>query len=469
MKYKRFLYGSGSLILIAIVAAALVLLNVVTEKVVNQFPALRIDLTENKLFEMSEQTKGILGALEADIDVYFFYSSSPDTLVENTLNTYAAYSNRLHVKHVTPSKDPQLIEKYNTVTKPLSNNSVVFARGDNYIVVTAEEMFPLNTYTNQRDFMSAEARFTTAILTVLRDARSSVVLLTNHNEEVGPAYRALIEQQNMSVTDIDLATAAIPEDADVVISVAPQVDFTSDEIDKLDAFLNQGKAFHIYLDPGTVEMTVLNAYLREWGMTFESNVLLESDPNYVFSQMPYNIISQLYSEHEVNKPLINAKVRVLTSFTRGVDLSFTGKAGASAMPMLTTTSKAYAKGVPAESLAREAGDKAGTMTIAASAYKLIGNNSSDYKNALIVACGTSSVVNDSLLNYNRDFVTNTLTWSTSQYVPLDIIPKTLTAGRLNAETLTASVAGTIYIVLLIVMPLLCLVFGVVVWYRRRHL
>ena len=80
-KEKRSLGGSALLVL-AVLFLALTVLNSIV------FRGIRLDLTENKLYTISDGTENILTKIEEPLNLYYFYS---DRATENIpyLRTYA--------------------------------------------------------------------------------------------------------------------------------------------------------------------------------------------------------------------------------------------------------------------------------------------------------------------------------------------------------------------------------------------
>ncbi len=464
---KKFIYGSGSLVLIAIFIAALVIINLIAEGAVNRFPQLRVDLTENKLYTISDETINILKELDTDINVYVFASNEAPEQVMNTLGAYQVHTDRLKVEVVNPIKNPQMVEKYDTITKPLGDGSVVFALGDNFITIAFMDLFPLNSMTQKRDYMVAESRFTSAILTVQRDTRTKVAFVTGHNEVERKGFVDLLTSENITVSTVDLSIGDIEEDTNILICISPVADFTPEEIDKVEAFLESGKAFHIYMDISDKKLTNLETFLQEWGIAFGNDVVVEGDAARVFNMQPFNIIPTLATEHTLTEKLVAGNIRLFTSLNRAIDISYTGRSGSTTEQILITSDKAYTKAVTAETLDKETDDKSGVFNLGVSSYRLINLGDNKYLYPKIIAHGSSSIVSDSLISYNKDYVLNMVTWGTDNpSTSLSIRPKSLSMGTI---TMTGSETSTWFIVLMIVLPLFWFVVGVIVWFRRRHL
>ncbi len=467
---KRFLYGGGSIIIIVFFVAAMVVFNLIAETVVERFPNLRVDLTENKMYELSEETKTILNDVTSDINVYVF---SPGGVVPpaigNSLDGYAALNNHIKINPVDPQKNPALVEKFSTVNKPLASNAVVFVAAgneDNFVTINSSDLVNYNTNTQTADLYYAESKFTSAVLTVLRDDKTSILFTTGHNEKTSIGYYNMLQNENYSVTTIDLGSEDIPEDTDMLVIVAPSTDFLVSEIEKIDAFLNLGKSMQVYFDITDARLEQLENYLLEWGMSFDQNVIVETDNAKIFNNSPYNLIPTMKA-HDITDPLITANVRIFAPLSRSIDLSVLGRAGATAVPLLTTTPKAYAKSVKDTNPERTPEDKAGELNIAVASTKYIENSDNDYERyAKVLAYGTSFILDDALSNYNKDYLMNAVYWGALEKVPVTIRPKRITQGTI---TMTQDQIYLWLIIILIIIPVGIFAAGIIVWFRRRHL
>ena len=67
-----------------------------------------VDVTANKQYTLSEQTKKVLGNLKSDINVYYFDQSAGYDRARDMLDRYANLSSKLKVSYVDPDKKPDI-------------------------------------------------------------------------------------------------------------------------------------------------------------------------------------------------------------------------------------------------------------------------------------------------------------------------------------------------------------------------
>jgi ABC-type uncharacterized transport system involved in gliding motility auxiliary subunit len=69
----------------------------------------QIDVSNQKLFTLSEQTKQIVKGLNQGITVYWLVQpGSEDVTVEKLLDNYKDLSDKIKVKHIDPVEQPNL-------------------------------------------------------------------------------------------------------------------------------------------------------------------------------------------------------------------------------------------------------------------------------------------------------------------------------------------------------------------------
>ena len=87
-KSRKFKYGGYATLLTLIVIAALIIVNLVADLI-----PVRIDLTWNKMYSLSEQTYDVLDNLDKDITIYYVgEQGSVSPLIEEIVNRYTSRS-----------------------------------------------------------------------------------------------------------------------------------------------------------------------------------------------------------------------------------------------------------------------------------------------------------------------------------------------------------------------------------------
>ena len=94
---------------------------------------------------------------------------------------------------------------------------------------------------------------------------------------------SLLEQKGVMVESYSLTgKTSLPEDADIIYIIGPQIDYTSEEIDALKAYLDKGGkmvlAFNYYTEGE--KLNNLKELSAAYGITVEDNILTDPNRNY---------------------------------------------------------------------------------------------------------------------------------------------------------------------------------------------
>ena len=139
--------------------------------------------------------------------------------------------------------------------------------------------------------------------------------------------------------------------------------------------------------------------------------------------------------------------------------------------LLTTSDQSYLK--PADALENilqhEAGDENGPFTLAMSALYRVSNDAPEKDTRIVLVGSVYALMDDGILqsSSNLDFTMGAFSWLVNREVSIYLRPKSMIS-----EPLAIPDATTLWLltaVVVIVIPLIVLVAGVLVWFRRRRL
>ena len=307
---KKLFFSSFGLTVIAVVLLVSVLL-------VSFLPGLRIDLTEDKLYSLSDGTRNIVSNLNQPIELLFFYSDSATedipqirtygNRVQELLREIVIGSNgnlRLSVIDPEPfSEDEDLATQYGVRAVPVTQGGegVYFglvAVQDNEQVpgsLRPSQTIPL-IRPDQEEFLEYE--FMKLISQVNNPERTVVGLLTELDIDGGfdPMSGQSTQQwmimdlirQLYEVRRVDISGAEIDEDIDILMIVHPEG--LSDQIlYAVDQHVMRGGETLLFLDPNADSMvsrsqqgnlipagmsSELPGLLEAWGIEFDNTKVL---------------------------------------------------------------------------------------------------------------------------------------------------------------------------------------------------
>lgn len=459
--------GSYSMAVSVLVIAIIVIVNLV----VNNLPSTytKFDLSDTKLFTISDETKNVLSNLNEDVSVYLIaQEGSEDGTIVELLDKYKALSSNISVVYKDPVLYPNFVTGY--TKDSLNENSLIIESGKRSKVVDYNEIYQTSTdyttYESTTDF-DGEGQLTSAIDYVTSDDLPIMYMLEGHNEQaLSGTLQQEIEKENITVQSLSLLTnEAVPQDCECLLIYSPLKDISADESKKIADYLNIGGNAFIVSGYTEEELTNFNELLTSYGVTKTVEVVFEGDSNYY--AMPYNhYLAPKLNSHEITTPLILAKERVLLPYAMGIKQIDTLPDTITITSLLSSTDTSYAKILTTNTSTteKEDGDIAGPFDLSVA----ITNKIDDSTEGKIIFTASDYLLDDganqSVSGGNHDFILNAISWLCEHESSITIHSKSLDSAKL---VLTAAQINFWSIVTMIILPLFVIVIGVVVWFRRR--
>ena len=121
LKDKNVKYGGYATLITIAVLVGIVIINLIA----GQFP-MEIDMTEKKLFSLTDQTLKVLENLEEDITVYGLYKVGEEAEdIVAVLRRYENASENIRLEFIDPDKNPTFVQKYDPEGKGVSPSSLI--------------------------------------------------------------------------------------------------------------------------------------------------------------------------------------------------------------------------------------------------------------------------------------------------------------------------------------------------------
>src|SRR6476620_4455130 len=198
----------------------------------------RWDLTANKQFSLSDQSKNVVAKLDAPLQVLVFDKETEFERYQDKLKEYQYISKQVSAEYIDPDKKPAVarqnqIQQYGTI---------VFNYKGRTERVTSD---------NEQDI-------TNGIIKVVSGQQKKVYFTQGHGErDTASSDRdgyatiaAALGRENYSVDKLVLAQqGAVPEDAALVIVDGPRTDFFPPEVDALKKYLDKSGKLLMELGP----------------------------------------------------------------------------------------------------------------------------------------------------------------------------------------------------------------------------
>ena len=283
---KKFRYGSISVALVAVIIAAVILVNAIFTALANKLLWF-IDMTPNQIFTLSDEAIALLDTMENRNEVVITFCTDADVLESNqtqripyrTALQMSDKFDNIKVRYVDVYTNPSAVSAAQQSTSlEINSQSIIVSSGTEYRVFSLESMYTSDSSGNVIGYRG-EQTFVSAVLAVTKTDQPIACFTKNHGELDNPNVqyiKQVMEDAGCLVVDIDLLREEIPEGCRFVVVVDPQNDFSakddplvsddSDEIRKLEAFLSDQKSMMVFFDNATPYQQNFETFLSEWGI-----------------------------------------------------------------------------------------------------------------------------------------------------------------------------------------------------------
>ena len=506
MNKKALKLGALSTALVVIVLAVVIFINLIATVLVDRYN-LRFDLTDEQIFTMTDTTKNYLSSLSTGVDIFvtldeiYFTQSSESSakVVKYLLDQYELNSNG----NISVTYDAELINdasfmgKFPYLTLAAGNVLVVSREQPdentvtNYRRFSLDDCFTTTEYNNVTyDICKLENNLTTAIMYLNQNGATKVYLTRGHDEaDLSDEANSLIKSNIYTLMTVDLSdisnrqdTAALA-DMDVLVIYYPKRDFSEEELNMLDLYLENsealGKGLMVFYDVTSVHLPNLEEFLAEWGVAVEDGVVYDKQYNYVGNYMAPKVLVS-YEAHdaafisdELYNSVSSSKLNICAPYARpltireGYSVEEGGKFGITTYKTLFSYSSSAI--VSGATVNPSDDDESGTFTVATlSEKKRIVNNKTVTSDVFV--CGTSMLVDSTILTdsifANDQLFVELLNKLAHRESGVVVSAVNVTQSTLNATTAQRQMLLWTFVVIL---PVLAVAAAVFVYIRRRHL
>ncbi len=499
MDSRRFRYGSMATAITAVVAVLVVVLNVVVSLLADRFP-INIDLTQNKLFSLSDNSVEIAKSINKDVQVIVFGSEdlykNPNMgsdyyqvealykEIYKALQQYTSYSGgKVTVKYEDLNLNPQLATQYNKYE--VTSGDILLLCGDRYQKASFNDMYEISGdgYTQAQTVSSkVEVALASRIKNVMRDTVQVITAFVGHeeDEDTVSALKSIYEANGYEFKELNLASSE-EIDANTVagLIVGPTKDFTAEEIERLQKWLdNDGKLdrnLMVFAD-FQAECKNLYEFLNvEYGLEVTDNLIMETSLTRTFRYSGYYPYADT-ADTEFTKDL-SGSGNVLIPLTRQIITHKENNAENSLYNVPLITSPESAKLMKIKDATDENASSEDDKSFAADAYPINGMaaavkwtyvDNEQVKTNVILSGSSQIILAASQANVkNENVLISALNAMTGVVDDINVSTKSL-----ERDTITFSDSTTLIVglgVFTVGIPVIILVICLVVFLKRRHL
>lgn len=513
---RKVKYGSMAVITIAIVVAIVVVINIMASVMEKRTP-LKIDLTADKRYDLSDETVDALKNLNNDVDIlvtmpksefggyseYYermimaYYGMNlefPYDMIPVILDKYEMYSKqggngKINVRYVDLNNDPDAISQYSdNYNGEITKSNIVFSSGDKVKVLNETDiinMIQFDQATLQSNAPSlvfaGESTITSEIMNVtdshivnvafVKTMNDQTIYRSDYEKQVNTLENTLLAKNGYECTDIDIAKDELDAGKyDLIVIPMPQYDFTEAIIEKLQNFMYNDQLFGknlIYIpDLVTTNLSNIDEFLDDWSIKVENHLIGDAQ-NAMMGADPTNIQLTINDSDSVGY-IPNAAIPIVSPYSREITLLSKNNDN-ELTSVLKSSSMSYISNVLVEGV--EPSEEVGARDVVALSKRTYQSTENQFETT-----SSSVLVMGSAYLFDESFITQTSTYNNAN-VLLNIF-NTMT-GKENGVVIPEKALQRAVIaptakqdkgikIAIIVIPVLVAAVGLVVLIRRRN-
>jgi ABC-type uncharacterized transport system involved in gliding motility auxiliary subunit len=409
------------------------------------------DVTSNKQFTLSDETKKVTGNLKRPVTIYYFEKSDNYERARDMLDRYRNLSSNIKVQYVDPDKKPDIAR-------------LEGARAMGDIVIDNGEKKETAKGLTEEELTGALVRASkSGAKTACFISGSGEHELSDTGRDGYSTLKDALEKNNYKTQTFSLIEKPeIPATCNLVVVGGPKHDYLQPALDALKTYITGGGRvifnFDAVLNVPEQKMgdtPKLAELVSTWGVTPNGDVILDlSSASRLFGQVSPVVGS--YEQHPI--------VRVMQDNATVYPLARSLEVKSPAEKLFSSTADSYSLVNPKTPIDESQLAKAKKGPFVLGAVSTMGSGD---KQGRIVVVGSSSWMSNNIMSApigNRDLALNMMNWLTSDEDLISIRPKEPEDRRLHVSGSTMRVLFMTSVVLL---PLIVIFSGFSVWWKRR--
>ncbi len=477
IKKKWLIEGTTTLALVSIIIAAFICLNIF----MHNLELTPIDLSQEKLFTLSEESKDKVRNINKDVNIYFIEYTSDNPSVELS-KQYHSVNDKIKTEIVTAESRPDLVQKYGIQS---GSQGIILECGEKSKVLTDNDLYTYDM-TTYETINIAEEKLTSSILTVTSEKIPKLYFLEGYSSyslAQQMNYLGIFLQNEINeVKQLNiLSTGKVPDDCDSLIICTPEKDFDEIAANAIIDYINSGRNI-LWLNSAVTknqDLPNVNRVLAMYGVKpFEIGTILETDEKKMVAQTPYIIFPNI-SYSVPTKSIYNTEGVIFINATKINTLSDEelSNLNVSKQVLLSTSSKSFFRSdFSIQTVSKTEKDVEGEFVVGAELVKTISEaNEEEGKSAVkskMIILGDNNFITDYpigngnspviRLAKNKDLILNSMAYLVDREEDITVRKSTGTVAYTATEQQDILIKAVIFDV-----PGIIIIAGIVVWIVRR--
>lgn len=462
---KNISMSAYSSTVVVISTALVVLLNVLAAQLPSKYTV--FDVTSNKLYSLTDDTKAMVEALQEDINIYVLVNEEQaDSILDTTLQNYADLNSHVKVSYVDPAVNPKFFTQY--TSSSVTYNSIIIEGSKRSKVIDYSSIYQTEidytTYSSNVTGYDGEGQITSAIAYVTTDDMPKIYLLEGHGEaEFDASFLSAVEKENVDYEIINLINYdSVPEDAQCVIINTPTADLSDDDTEKMLAYMNQGGDVLLIAGYTDEELTNYNSLIEYYSISVARGLILEEDRNYYYGREPYFLLPDIIYD-DITSSAYNSGSYVFAPQAQGLIINESDDTEITTL--LSSSDNSFVRNdlSAGTDYARQGDDIDGPFAIGVKCEKAVGEESSVaiiYSSQLMFTEAADAIVAGTNLKLFSGSIGTMVMHSGSVSIPVKSYEISYLVFNENNLILLS-------LITVVVIPFTFLIGGFIIWFRRR--
>ncbi len=425
----------------------------------------QFDLTANKRHSLSSSSIELLNVLDKAITVHAYTMDDvTQKAIKEIIDRYQHIKSDFNLRLLNPDID----------IAEAQQDGIVMNKPFAFVIYYNNRMEHINSLSEQA--------ISNALLRLNRRDNQQVVFLSGHGERNingtdNRAYATLNQQlteMGFNLQTVNLLENPLPDNTKLLVIAAPEKNYLAGEIKQLEKFINNGGNLLWLADPG--ELQGLDKLATSLGLQLQDGVIVDNNPDLrqtLNIQHPAIIPVTEYFPHIITNTM---RYNTLFPMARGISplTNETTVNNWQAEALFSSYGKSWSEtgGLTDEvEFDSSAGDVAGPITIAVALHRTNLNtdepDATQIQSQRVVVVGDSDFLSDTYLGAgaNLNLGLNIFNWliGDDDFVSIEVKPSPDTKLELDDSELIIIGFG-----FFLVLPLLLLITGFTIWYKRKN-
>lgn len=412
------------------------------------------DITQGNRNTLTEGSRNVLDQMKEPIDVTVFVSEDDAyrKTINDFLSRYLRAKSDINVEYVNPAEDPKRAQ-----------DAGIKAEGELVVEYQKRSEHLIPPY--------AEQDMTNLLVRLARTEQRTVMYLDGHgernliglkNHDLGD-FGSQLEKKGFKLANPDLTLAqGVPTNGAMLVIASPQVDVSEVEAEKIRTYIESGGNLLWLLDD--VDLNGLESIAQYLNLELTPGTVVDMSSSQ-YGADPKVAFASAYAEHPITK---NFMLRTLFPEARKVNARDSYEFGWEVTKLIDVAPNGWLETGKLDGKLNfdDKSDLPGPINIAVAMERKYGK-----KGQRVVVVGNANFLSNTFISNggNLDLGINIVNWLAGDDRLITIQPKPLKDVNviIPSDPWNRFLAMAVFFGFRLVLPILLLVAGIVIWWKRR--